>query len=280
VQFCVDRDAYWVCDSLADHFTEEARVRARIKGRWSPYETWVWLRDERRDRLVDAALDVLREENCEMQPEYLFRQVIYNSCFETTQFKVSLAKAAYSYLGQVAGRPRVRVLDPCAGWGDRLIGALAADVVAEYIGVDPNPAVHPGYQRALQELNDGATAVTMHQAAFEDLTHEELGKFHIIFTSPPFFDFEIYAEDSLQSVARHRTLRAWFDDWLMPLARALWGLLLDGGVLALHLDDTCNGAYCKDLVRGMKQELGASLYTLIACRREDGVPKPIWVWRK
>jgi hypothetical protein len=63
-----------------------------------------------------------------------------------TTFMPSYAKCIYEYFGAKC------VLDPCAGWGDRLVGATVSTCVKKYVGFDPNRALIPGYKRIMHHF--------------------------------------------------------------------------------------------------------------------------------
>ena len=58
------------------------------------------------------------------------------------------------YLGYNRTRGPIKVLDPSAGWGDRMITAIACgDLVAEYHGYDPNADLKEAYQEIIDRLD-------------------------------------------------------------------------------------------------------------------------------
>ena len=50
-----------------------------------------------------------------------------------------------------------KVLDPCSGWGDRLLGASISSCVTNYIGFDPNINLQPGYKKIIKLLDNKKT---------------------------------------------------------------------------------------------------------------------------
>ena len=134
---------------------------------------------------------------------------------DVTAFSPSAAAAVYALL-----RAR-RVLDPCAGWGNRLFAALALGVA--YSGVDPNPAVHEGYADMVADVARACAAAghpmppppTLVCAPYEDVPPPHAAPQHpvnaaapydLVFTSPPFFDLEDYAPSApTQSLQRATT---------------------------------------------------------------------------
>ena len=90
------------------------------------------------------------------------------------------------------GGEGARVLDPCHGWGGRLVGALLADV-RHYCGIDPDPDTHRGVQLMADTFLDYCkeTTVELIEAPFEDVVLDE-GVYDMALTSPPYFDVEQY----------------------------------------------------------------------------------------
>lgn len=77
-----------------------------------------------------------------------------------------------------------RVLDPCAGWGGRMLGAMAADV--HYIGIDSNVDLHAGYDRLLRLVSPHSySEVHMIFRPAETIDFASLPSYDCIITSPP-----------------------------------------------------------------------------------------------
>lgn len=115
-----------------------------------------------------------------------------------------------------------RVLDPCIGWGGRMLGALAASPTTTYIGCEPDPRTFAGLQGILADLPAAVTArAHLHPAPAEavipglstDTTVD------MILTSPPYYNLELYGTpgDSTQSTVAHPTWEDWRDYWLRPV---------------------------------------------------------------
>ena len=124
-----------------------------------------------------------------------------------------------------------RVLDPCHGWGGRLIGAMLADV-QEYVGVDPSPVAHAGVVRiydAFKEYQD--TKVTLIAQPFEDCKWKD-GEFDFAFTCPPYFDVEKYeGEDT--STKRYPKFEQWCESFYRPLIVNTMRALKDDGLFCI-----------------------------------------------
>ena len=238
----VSKEAYELVDKL--EFTEPARLQACRRGHPSPLEYYQTHYDE---ILAQAQAQAAG------QPEnvrYFIREALFELSVECTTFKISVTKALFKMLGS-----RV-VLDPSAGWGDRILGAAAAGVDV-YHGIDPNPNLRPYYDEILtfirnhpREIVDESGQVRLFDGSQYALLTEDFLSiadpepvYDTVFTSPPFFDYEIYVEDPRQSIAGRPTVEVWLNEFLFPYLRKAWAGLLEGGYLALHISDVGGRRY-------------------------------------
>jgi hypothetical protein len=123
-------DDYETMDILTDYFTEHLRLNCAIYAKDSPLDVW--------EKQNFSYVPLLREKGkvtAETLREYLYRERIIAEC---TQFKPTLFVTLIQFF------QAKNVLDTSAGWGDRLIAALAANV--SYTGIDPAPALHMCYK--------------------------------------------------------------------------------------------------------------------------------------
>jgi hypothetical protein len=101
-----------------------------------------------------------------------------------------------------------KILDPCAGWGGRMIGA--ASIGAEYHGFEPARKTCKGLRMLGQFLKSfkNGFSYKIECVPFEDAI---LGgkTYDVAFTSPPYYDTEIYSDEPTNSCNRYAT----FDDW-------------------------------------------------------------------
>jgi hypothetical protein len=104
------------------------------------------------------------------------------------------------------------VLDPCIGWGGRMLGALAAG--ATYTGCEPDPNTFQGLQNILQDIQKAATIhcvpAEIHLPILPDQSVD------MILTSPPYYTLEIYTSGE-QSVKENMTWEGWVSEWLRPV---------------------------------------------------------------
>ncbi len=141
---------------------------------------------------------------------------------------------------------RGRVLDFCAGWGGRLLAALATPSVVSYVGVDSNVDLCPVYDAIVQRFGDrGGTTTKMLCCAAEDVDYGAVGPFDCVVTSPPYYGVEVYPNQP--TYASHED---WLARFLVPTLRGV----------ARHIDP--DGAICINIrqpetEQRMVQELGS-----------------------
>jgi ParB-like nuclease domain len=163
-----------------------------------------------------------------------------------------------SYMYRRFCPPGGRVLDTSTGYGGRLVGAISSCVVAEYVGIDPNPPTAEGNRRLLRFLGFDRFATLIQQPA-EDVRLDAVGaaSCDFAFTSPPYFRKEHYSDDDTQSWKRYPEPDAWREGFLVKMIRLTHDALKPGAHCAVNIGDV--------LVGGIRHPLGE--WTVAAARR-------------
>jgi hypothetical protein len=133
------------------------------------------------------------------------------------EFRPSIARDLYSQFCKKG----YRILDPCHGWGGRVIGFLAADLpAAHYVGFDPSTSTAAGVNKLIAFLQKSKTTATAENFCepFEDANLEP-ESFDFALTSPPYFDTEKYSDEQTQSAVRYPTFDAWIAGFYEPMIR-------------------------------------------------------------
>lgn len=133
------------------------------------------------------------------------------------------------------------LFDPCAGWGGRMLGTVAAGW--KYIGCEPNKETYDNLVRMVSFLGI-EDKVVLHNIPYEDLDLNLIGKVDIVLTSPPYFDIEIYASNTNQSYQKYDTYVVWMDKWYIPMIINNLSILNEDGLSCINI---MNGR-CEDIV--------------------------------
>ena len=127
---------------------------------------------------------------------------------KSTMYRPQMAKMVVTNLGAK------RVLDPCAGWGGRMLGVVAAG--AEYVAFEPNSETYEGLLKLIKLLGIEDKVRIIKDSALE-MDKYDIGEFDLILTSPPYFDLEVYSHEDTQSIKGCDTYSMWVNNFLKPL---------------------------------------------------------------
>jgi len=145
-------------------------------------------------------------------------------------FPISLAKDLINRYCPEGGR----VLDPCHGWGGRLVGFMLSQA-STYTGIDPAP-----HSYKLREMFDDLSvyldqpkALELINKPFEDMALKD-ASYDFAFTSPPYFNTEKYQGEE-SSWQRYKTLKDWIQGFYEPLIWKTSDALKPGSYFALQV---------------------------------------------
>ena len=172
-----------------------------------------------------------------------------------------------------------KVLDFSAGWGDRLIGAIAYD--CEYLGIDPSNCMNPNYKKIINTLCSSSKKkqYKIIKGGFEDVKIKK-NYYDLVFTSPPFFDLEVYENSDTQSIEKFDTVEKWKNNFLFPSIKKSFESLKKNKHLALYITDYKNNYYIKDMKDYIKYELGYKYEGNIYWTKNKKVLRTVFVWKK
>ena len=141
-----------------------------------------------------------------------------------------------------------RVLDFTAGWGARLIAAMALDI--DYIGIDSNKSLKPGYDKLIALLKPySKSKVKMIYKEAQKVDMSKIGKFDYVFTSPPYEYLEVYEHmknyentGKIKQPSSSQTIKMsdsskFYDDFLVPTLKNAYKNLPVGKYICLNMPD-------------------------------------------
>lgn len=132
--------------------------------------------------------------------------------------------------------------DPCAGWGGRMLAAMALGM--KYIAIDANPVLVKelnevkeflGYEECEIYYGDSASRETV-------LSVMKGRKADLIFTCPPYFDEEEYCADSLQSIVQFPSEEEWLKGFLQSMLNNCAEILKEDGNFIISVNEKVNFA--------------------------------------
>ena len=141
-----------------------------------------------------------------------------------------------------------RVLDFTAGWGARMIAAMALDI--DYIGIDSNTDLKEGYNRIIKLLKPYTKSkVKLFFKKAEKVDFSKLGKYDYVFTSPPYEYLEAYENmknyentgkikqpSSSQKIKMSDSAK-FYDEFLVPTLKKAYKYLPKNKHICLNMPD-------------------------------------------
>lgn len=113
---------------------------------------------------------------------------------------------------ELTGISHGTLYDPCAGWGGRMLGTVAAGW--EYHACEPNEQTHANLMRMAEFLGI-QHRVNIQCCGAEHNTLQQ--QYDVVLTSPPYFNLEVYCDDKSQCYHQYHTYSKWEQQWLVPL---------------------------------------------------------------
>lgn len=215
-------------------------------------------------------------------------------CQYAVNFPPLTARYLYErFTNHIKHQDNIIIYDPSAGWGGRLVGALAVtnDRNVTYVGNDPNSDHNTGrdrtkyheiadffnkYVRRSGTLFGKEHSYEIFQTGSEVIGNDPRfqkykGKVDMIFTSPPYFSKEVYSDDAEQSCHKFDNYVSWRDGFLKPTLETcveylnhdrylLWNIAdiaMDGKLLPLEQDS-------KDILESLGMEYVTTIKMTLA----------------
>lgn len=255
-------------NSITDEYSYNCRMRCKVDGeKMSPAE-------------------YAKKYNININPknEYLLKNHVkicslypISRCMKILQYAASLMNMKVSNL---------RWLDPSAGWGDRLISAIKLNI-KEYYGTDPSNCMNPIYQKIIKEMANKQNVYKVKKTSFENhliwKNDIQLRKFDIVFTSPPFYNKEIYENTKLQSIYNKKTANEWFDKFLIKYILNGFRHLKHNGILILYIESYKDNIFLNKLIKQIPYKyVGFIGYTFddYKTNKKYNKIRPYYLWKK
>lgn len=157
----------------------------------------------------------------------------YPGAASVSNFRPTLARAIIDRFSPAEGT----VVDFAAGYGGRLVGCLTLD--RRYVGIEPCKEQVDGLRETIRVLMDvrptGADAEIRQGCAEEVLPCLPDRFADLVFSSPPYYDWERYSQEPTQSFVRYPSYTLWLKGFLGCVIRESRRILKRGGRLILNL---------------------------------------------
>ena len=275
-------------NAVSDYFQNRNRVGCPSHEQRNPVTIWKTGTVEQVRQML-APMFRMSAECVDLTPER-YRKSCRLGAYEATQFRPSVAKFLYEAYGAK------KILDTSMGWGDRLAGFWASEAEL-YVGCDPNGETFDVYKQQcfkyaeLLGINNDIVIncspnkyfefkspkkhVIIHRVPSEDFEWDEWkGEFDYMFTSPPYFSVERYAQgstyESEQSWVRYPTFESWRDDFYFPTLQKTWESISENGYMCVNITepkvDRVVHPLCDDMVDYINQNEDCNFLGMVGMR--------------
>lgn len=170
------------------------------------------------------------------KPFYSAIQRGYQNIQYVNEFPPYIARIIYQTYGNMTEHDTLNILDPCAGWGGRMIGCASIGNTT-YTACDPSTDTYNGLLLLgnwLKTLQPNFM-FDVHKVPYEDFETNKL--FDMALTSPPYYNTEHYSLEPTNSLNRYTTYDSWIENFYTPLILNTVNRLKDGGVFILNVGD-------------------------------------------
>lgn len=222
----------FIRDAVSSHFTEHVRVNCISNKKPTLVKAWESMSPSQIRKFKTT--DELRM--------YLFKTYKAGEC---NYFHAGLCIRLY--LGFNDSRKPIKIIDPSAGWGCRMITAIACgDYVSQYDGYDPNPNLAIPFGNIMRTL-DHKNKCRFFSQPFE--TAEVPKQYYDLgVTSPPYFDLEIYNDNSTQSISNGKNnYERWIEEFYVPYLKNLHYSIRPGGKIIIYISNYSSDGKLIDL---------------------------------
>jgi hypothetical protein len=156
----------------------------------------------------------------------------YPGAASVSNFRPTVARAVLHHFSKDSDT----IVDFSAGYGGRLLGALS--MKRSYIGIEPCAAQVAGLKSMLRSLKEhgakGSAEVV--PGCAEDVMRLLPGEgVDLVFSSPPYFNWERYSDEASQSFIRYSSYHDWKGGFLEPVIRQSFRVLKSGGKFVVNI---------------------------------------------
>lgn len=260
-------------NNIVDFFTFQERLETRGKYDVTFYDFVKNIEDFKKKKFIQNMFTYYSTvKNARgLKNEYIVMKEVYNICISAINiFRPLMAVEVYAKY-----KPSV-VLDPCAGWGGRAVGAAVCENV-RYFGIDINQSLQIPYQNMCAFLNSRCKSksnprirMTIADAVTYDYSQIE-PRYDMVFTSPPYYFIEKYSHTPFYNNSKDEM----DEHFYAPLFSQTYLHLLPGGCMALNVNREIYQRVCVRLFGPAHQTMNCK-----KSKRQNDYREMIYIWIK
>lgn len=153
-------------------------------------------------------------------------------------------------------RIKINVLDTSCGFGSRMCSVLLSG--HNYFGFDPNEQLHKQLMACAKWTKENGFIDEKQKCRLfckgsEEFVPQLENTIDVAFTSPPYFNLELYSNDSSASTNNYDNYELWLENFVKPTIENTYRYLKVGGYAMINI---------KNLTRGKREKLFDDWYNI------------------
>jgi len=253
-------------NNIVDYFTFRERLETKGKYNANFFEFISNIEEFKKKKFIINMLeyyDKVKNKN-KTKNKYIVWKETYNICISAINiFRPIFAMEIYEkYKSE-------RVLDFCAGWGGRLVGACALNL-KKYIGIDINTSLEKPYEGLIEFMkSESSTDIQMFFENALNVDYEKL-EYDTAFTSPPYYFLEKYENNNAYASKKEMN-----EKFYKPLFEKTYEHLKHGGNYILNINKEIYESVCLDLFGEAHEQ-----FSLKKSKRQNEYTEYVYIWHK
>jgi len=174
------------------------------------------------------------------------------------------------------------VWDMSCGWGGRLLGSIKSKI--NYIGTDPSTKTMKGLKEMISTFGHKNRTYELLTMGSEDYKPKK-NSLDFCFTSPPYFDTEMYSTEKTQSYIKFSSIEKWKEGFLRKTIDNCYRGLKPNKFLALNVANV-EGQYenmkkdTVDIAESVGFKLVDTFDLILSSQQSDSKDEPIFIFKK
>jgi len=253
-------------NNIVDYFTFQTRLETRGKYNINFYEFIENIEEYKKKKFIQNMLlyyKTVKNKNGHMN-QYTILKEVYNICISAINIIRPLV-----YMEIYSKYQPKHILDFCAGWGGAAVAAAALRI-PNYIGIEINTDLEPGYKELKQYLM--TRSFSKIHMIFKNALEVDYSNLYydFVFTSPPYYFIQKYANNT-----PYKNKKEMDKLFYKPLFKKVYDGLERNGYYIINI--------CKEVYENVLKDLlgeAHDIYPYKKSKRQNNYQELCYVWKK
>ena len=158
---------------------------------------------------------------------------------KVANFSPNVARKIYE---KYCPKQNANILDYSCGFGSRMLGCLTSKYNYTYYGIDPNTSLYKQLNKFGEFINNEKECnYKLFCQGSENIINELINKIDLAFSSPPYFNLEIYTKEETQSISKFPQYDDWLEYYVRPTIKNIYKYLKNDGLFIVNVKNITEG---------------------------------------